>query len=146
GRLVFRHPLTRSAVVELSTSDERRQVHRVLAERREDQPQRRAWHLAEAAAGPDEQVAARLQSVAHDSLRRGDYVGAVTGLLRAADLSPAGSRRSTRLAEAARVGATLTGDLRDVPQLLDAARREDPERGGSLSAAEAGAYYMVLVH
>jgi len=146
GRLEFRHPLIRSAVVELSTSDERRRVHQVLAKRHADQPQRRAWHLAEAAVGPDEQVAVLLQDAALAGLRRGDSVGAVSGLLRAGELSPPGSRRSGRLAEAARIGATLTGDLREVPQLLAAARKDDPEGGGSLSAAEAGAYYLVLTH
>ena len=47
-RLVFRHPLTRSAVVELSTAQERREAHRALAGVRADEPQRQAWHLAEA--------------------------------------------------------------------------------------------------
>lgn len=94
ARLSFRHPLICSAVVELSTADERRQMHRTLAERRKDEPQRRAWHLAEASEGPHEQVAALLQEVANTNLLRGDSVGAITELLRAADLSPAGTDRS----------------------------------------------------
>jgi AAA ATPase-like protein len=105
ARLHFRHPLIRSAVVELSTSDERREIHRLLAARREGEPVRRAWHLAEAATGPDEHVAALLQEVAHLNLFRGDSVGAITQLLRAADLSPTGTARSSRLAEAAYLGA-----------------------------------------
>ena len=59
GRLVFRHPLTRSAIVELSTSGDRRRAHRALAAQLADQPERRAWHLGEAAVEPDEQVAGR---------------------------------------------------------------------------------------
>lgn len=143
ARLSFRHPLICSAVVELSTADERRQMHRTLAERRKDEPQRRAWHLAEASEGPNEQVAALLQEVAHKNLLRGDSVGAITELLRAADLSPAGTDRSRRLAEAAYLGAIVTGDLRDVPALMDAARRADPQHGGALAGAVAGAYHLL---
>ena len=59
GRLAFRHPLTRSAVVELSTIEERSEAHRALALQAD--PERRAWHLAEATVGPDEEVAALLE-------------------------------------------------------------------------------------
>ena len=120
SRLVFRHPLIRSAVVELSTSDERRQAHRVLAQRRDGEPARQAWHLAEAAVGPDERVATLFNTVAHENARRGDAVGANAALLRAADLSPAGADRGDRLAKAAYLGAIVTGDLGRVAELLDA--------------------------
>ena len=143
ARLSFRHPLIRSAVVELATDDERRRAHQVLAERRAGEPARRAWHLAEASTGPDEEVAALLQQVAHANLFRGDSVGAIKELLRAADLSPAGADRSSRLAEAAYLGAIVTGDLQDVPALLDAARVADPQHGGSLAGAVAGAYHLL---
>jgi hypothetical protein len=141
--LVFRHPLIRSAVVELSTSNERRRAHMLLAERRADQPARQAWHLAEATVGPDERVAALLNSVAHENARRGDAVGAIAALLRAADLSPAGPDRSARLAKAAYLGAIVTGDLRRVAELLEAARQADPEGGGALAGAIAGAYHLL---
>jgi hypothetical protein len=143
ARLHFRHPLIRSAVVELSTNDERRETHRLLAARREGAPVRHAWHLAEAATGPDEHVAALLQQVAHTNLLRGDSVGAITQLLRAADLSPTGTGRSFRLAEAAYLGAIVTGDIRDAPALLDAAREADPQYGGALAGAVAGAYHLL---
>lgn len=143
ARLSFRHPLIRSAVVGFATDAERRAAHRLLAERRAGSPERRAWHLAEAATGPDEAVAALLQQVAHTNLIRGDSVGAITELLRAADLSPAGANRGVRLGEAAYLGAIVTGDLRDVPSLLDAARRADPDQGGSLTGAVAGAYHLL---
>jgi DNA-binding CsgD family transcriptional regulator len=143
GRLVFRHPLTRSAVVELSTSDQRRRAHRVLAGQRADQPERRAWHLAEAAVGPDEEVAGLLEQVADLTLRRGDAVGAIAALLRAAELSPGGEERSRRLALAAYLGADVTGDLRNVPQLLEDAHRADPERAGSLVAAVAASSHLL---
>ena len=143
GRLVFRHPLTRSAIVDLSTSGDRRRAHRALADQLEDQPERQAWHLAQAALGPDEKVAGLLEEAAHRILRKGDAVGAVAGLLRAADLSPFRSDQSRRLADAAYVGADVTGDLRSVSQLLAAARRADPELSESLPAAVAASYFLL---
>jgi DNA-binding CsgD family transcriptional regulator len=143
GRVAFRHPLIRSAVVKLSTSDERQQVHTALAEQLVDQPERRAWHLADAAVEPDEQVAGLLEQLAHGVRRRGDAVAAIAALLRAAELSQDGSDRSRRLAEAAYFGADVTGDLRNVPQLLDDARRADPGRAGSLAAAVAASYHLL---
>jgi hypothetical protein len=143
ARLTFRHPLIRSAIVELSTTEQRRRAHAELAARLAGQPERYAWHLAEATEEPNERVAALLQEVAHANLRRGDSVGAVTELLRAAELSPSGQGRSGRLAEAAYLGSIVTGDLRDAPRLLEQARRAHPGRGGPLAAAVAGAYHLL---
>ena len=142
-RLAFRHPLIRSAVVELSTSEERRNAHQMLAARRVEQPARHAWHLAEAATGPDERIAALLHSVAHAKLQRGDAVGAISDTLRAADLSPAGSDRGSRLSEAAYMGAIVLGDLHDVPSMLESVRRADPDGHGSLEGAVVGAYFLL---
>ncbi|MFI6407596.1 ATP-binding protein [Streptomyces sp. NPDC050548] len=144
GRLAFRHPLTRSAVVELSTSEQRREVHRALAEFSADRPERRAWHLAHATVEPTEDVASLLETVARDTVRRGDAGGAIAALLRAAELSPRGYERSRRIAEAAYLGADLTGDLRDVPRLLEEARRADGGRAGPLVAAVAAAHHILL--
>jgi DNA-binding CsgD family transcriptional regulator len=143
ARLTFRHPLIRSAIVDLSTIDQRRRAHAELADRLASQPERYAWHLAEATEEPDEHVAALLQEVAHANLRRGDSVGAVTELLRAAQLSPSGKGRSGRLAEAAYLGSIVTGDLRDAPRLLEQARRAHSGPGGPLSTAVAGAYHLL---
>src|SRR5262249_57558138 len=63
-RLIFRHPLTRSAVVELATAQERRDAHRALAGVRADEPERQAWHLAEASVAPDARVAEVLEATA----------------------------------------------------------------------------------
>jgi DNA-binding CsgD family transcriptional regulator len=142
-RLRFRHPLIQSAIVELSTSSQRRDAHAELAARLADQPERYAWHLAEATEEPDARVAALLQDLSEASLRRGDSVGAVTELLRAAELSPSGEDRSRRLAEAAYMGSIVTGDLRDMPRLLDQARRAYPGPGGPIQAAVAGAYLLL---
>jgi hypothetical protein len=107
ARVSFRHPLIWSAVVGLATDDERRRAHEILAERRSDEPARRAWHLAEASTGPDEQVAALLQQVAHANLFRGDSVGAIKELLRAADLSPAGADRFACFSQRSRCWPSL---------------------------------------
>ncbi len=90
----FRHPLIRSAVVELATGEERRQGHRELAGLWADHADRRAWHLAHATVGPDEQVAESLEQAAYQILRRGDGVGAIAALTRAAELSPRGGDRA----------------------------------------------------
>ncbi|GGM62243.1 AAA family ATPase [Dactylosporangium sucinum] len=142
GRLAFHHPLTRSAVVEGSTVGERMRAHAELAARMADRPERAAWHLAQATAGPDEEVARRLEHAAYTVRSRGDAAGAVTTLLRAADLSPAGADRSRRLAEAAYLGAVVTGDLRQVPRLLADARPGLGEQ--SLVSAVAAAHHLLL--
>ncbi|MFJ2193331.1 ATP-binding protein [Kitasatospora sp. NPDC087861] len=142
GRLGFRHSLMRSAVVDLSTSDQRRNVHRALAQAWTGVPEQRAWHLAQATVEPDEQIAALLEEAADVSARRGDGPNAVAALVRAAELSPARSEQARRLAKAAYVGANLTGDLRDVPRLLDDARQAAPH-ADSLAAAVAAALYLL---
>jgi DNA-binding CsgD family transcriptional regulator len=139
----FRHPLTRSAVVALASADERRRAHRVLAELWVDQPERRAWHLAEATVEPDEDVAALLEEAAHRVLARGDAVACVAALMRASELSPHDADRSRRLAEAAYVGADTAGELRSASQLLSEIRRADPELKESLQAAVAASSLLL---
>ncbi len=142
-RLVFRHPLIRSTIVELSASGDRRRAHRVLAKQLASQPERQAWHLAAAASGPDEEVAGLLEQAAHRLARRGDATGAVTALLRAADLSSDGPSRSWRLAAAAHAGATMTGEFRNLSNVLAAARSADPQLAGSLLAAITAAHLLL---
>ncbi|MEV7781974.1 AAA family ATPase [Kitasatospora sp. NPDC088351] len=142
GRLEFRHPLVRSAVVDLSTSDQRRHVHRALAEAWSAVPEQRVRHLAQTAVEPDERIAALLEETADVGARRGDGPNAVAALVRAADLSPTGAEQARRLAKAAYVGANLTGELREVPRLLDTARQAAPETA-SPAAAVATAMYLL---
>lgn len=142
GRLSFRHSLIRSVVVELSTSDQRRNVHRALADAWADVPEQRAWHLAQATIDPDEDIAAMLENVADTGARRGDGPGAVAALVRAADLSPEAPEQARRLAKAAYVGAILPGELRDVPRLLDDARRAAPNADSSAAAVAAAIYLL----
>ncbi|MGW7366222.1 ATP-binding protein [Streptomyces sp. NPDC054841] len=143
GRLVFRHPLTRSAVMDLSTSAERRRAHLALAGQHPERSERRARHLANAVVGPDDHVAALLHEVAYNTLRRGDAVGAVTTLLRASELSSTGTAKGRRLAEAACLGANITGDLRNVQALLAVAGRAHPGGTDSLAAATAAASHLL---
>jgi hypothetical protein len=143
GKLTFRHPLTRSAVIELSTSRDRRRAHQALAAQLADQPERQAWHLAAAATGPDEHAADLLEQVASRLMRRGDATGAVTALLRAADLSPDDPSRNRRLAAAAYAGATMTREFSSVSRSLAAARGPDPQPGESLRAAVTTAYMLL---
>lgn len=142
-RLVFRHPLIRSTVVELATADERRRAHRELAQIWSDLVDRRAWHLGRATVEPDEEVAKLLERAAHHILGRGDGVGAVSALTRAADLSPRGTDRGRRLAEAAYIGADVTGQLRTASELLADAYRADPEFTASLQAAATAAFVLI---
>jgi len=147
GYLSFRHPLIRSAVVELSSDEERRRAHRTLAlvlQDYPDHPDRRTCHLAQAAIEPDEEVASLLEQMAHRVLRRGDGTGAVSALTRAADLSPARSDRARRLAEAAFIGSDLRGESGNASQWLLDARQADPEVGNSLHAASAAAFLLTI--
>jgi DNA-binding CsgD family transcriptional regulator len=142
-RLAFRHPILRSAVVELSADEARRVAHATLANVLADHPERRAWHLAEASVGPDETVARLLEETSRGALRRGDARGAVTVLLRAAELTPRGADRARRLAEVAYIAADVTGDLARVSQLLDEAEDADPGVGSTLEPALAAAYLLL---
>ena len=143
SKLTFRHPLTRSAAIELSTSSDRRRAHRMLAARLAEQPERQAWHLAAAATGPDENAADLLERVAQRLARRGDATATVTALLRAAELSPDGPARVRRLVAAAHAGAIMVRDPASAPQLLAAARSPDLQRGESLQAAMTTAYVLL---
>src|SRR6185437_6132501 len=141
--LTFRHPLTRSAVIELSTGSDRHRAHRTLAAHLANHPERQAWHLAAAATAPDEQVAALLDQVAHRLARRGDATGTVTALLRAADLSSDRAARSRRLVAAAHAGLTMSREPGSAAQLLAAARGPDARPDESLQAAITTAYLLL---
>jgi DNA-binding CsgD family transcriptional regulator len=142
-RLTFHHPLIPAVVVDMSTGAERRSAHTTLADLSEGQPERRAWHLGQAAMDSDETVADLLEASAHRILRRGDAVGAVAALARSAELSPHPARRGRRLAEAACVGAEVAGGVRNVSQLLAQIRNLDPDLSSSLQAAVAAALVLL---
>ena len=86
-RIEFRHPLVRSAAYHLHDPAERRAAHRALATAA-DAGERAAWHLAAASAGPDEKVAALLETSAVDAFARSAYAAAARAFQAAALLSP----------------------------------------------------------
>ncbi|WP_249999192.1 AAA family ATPase [Actinoplanes sp. M2I2] len=141
--LSFRHPLIRSALVAMSTHEERRDAHLAIAAALTGDPERRAWHLAAAVSGPDEAVAAHLDDAAHRMLLRGDVLGAVTSLVRAADLSATTEARVRRLAEAAYIGAESGDAGTDPTTLLADARAAPLDPSGSLHVANAAAFLML---
>ncbi|MFC4123085.1 AAA family ATPase [Nonomuraea zeae] len=132
-RLVFRHPLIRSAIYHSATADRRAAIHRALAAALDapDDQHRRAWHLGQAAVGHDEQAAEQLERSAEQAALRGGPAAAMAALSRAAELTADGPRRGRRLWAAA-LAAVQGGFTSVAGTLLDRAGREpqlaEPDR------------------
>lgn len=123
GRLDFRHPLIPAALYDGSSFPERQAAHRALAVALpREATMGRAWHLAAAADGPDEDVATLLEQAAGECLRRSAGPTAARTLYRAAELSPEPADAARRLAAAARA-AWHAGHAEMARQLLDDAER-----------------------
>lgn len=111
GALKIRHPLVRSAVLQAATPTARRGAHLAAAEalnqsRRPNDQENRIWHLAKAAAGPDEPTAELLEQLAQSATDRAGYAAACMTYTKAAQLSDVDAHRVRRLLAAAETSIT----------------------------------------
>lgn len=121
GAVRFRHPLVRSGVLQSEPLTRRQAAHAALAAVVTDDVFRQVWHRAQAIIGPDDEVAAALEEVAANCVRRGAVLSAITMLERAAELAGPAARRGHLLLVAAEHAFDLgRNDL--VDRLLSRAR------------------------
>jgi DNA-binding CsgD family transcriptional regulator len=144
GVVEFRHPLARAASYGDASAAQRRDVHRALAGALPDRDaDRRAWHLASAATGPDDAVAAALQQAAERALARSAYATASAGFERAARLAEE-DVVADRLLYAAADAAWRAGAGERTAALLDELVARRP--AGPLGARVAHLHGEVLAH
>ncbi|WP_338671411.1 LuxR family transcriptional regulator [Streptomyces sp. SCSIO 30461] len=128
-RIRFSHPLARSAAYRAAAPDERRRAHEALAAVTDPvaDPDRRAWHRAQACAGPDEQVAAELETSATRAQERGGVAAAAAFLERSAALTVDPAQRAERVLAAVQAKLSV-GDFDTAADLLTTVRTDDPSQ------------------
>ncbi len=128
----FRHPLVRSAAYGSASPADRQELHAALAEVTNTlaDPDRRAWHRAQAAAGPDEEVAEELQRSAGRAQARGGLAAAAAFLEWSAALTVDPPRHAQRALAAAQA-SLQAGALGRALNLLAAAEAGPLDELGS---------------
>ena len=126
ARVRFRHPLARSAAYRSASAQDRQAAHRALAEVTDQKldPDRRAWHRAQASPRPDEDVAAELEHSAGRARSRGGLAAAAAFLKQAATLTLDPVKRADRALAAAQ--ATIQAGALDVARDLLAMAESGP--------------------
>ena len=128
-RVRFRHPLVRAAAYRSASMHERQEAHRALAQATDVRldPDRRAWHRAQAISGPDADVAADLERSAERARARGGMAAAAAFLERAATLTLDPQQRGRRALIAAQ--AKIQAGAFDAAGELLAMAQAEPLRG-----------------
>ena len=127
----FRHPLLRTAVLLLATRAQQREAHHALADSLPADAPSRAWHLAAASVGPDDDLADELARVAEGDRVRLGHAAASSALERSAQLTRDPAKAAERMAAAAE-DAFLSGDLartRTLATNVLSRSASDPARG-----------------
>jgi DNA-binding CsgD family transcriptional regulator len=117
NRVVFRHPLVKSAVSHRASASRRYAAHRALGEVITVNSRRRTWHRASGVAGRDDLIATELEAQGWIDVRRANALAALALFQRAADLSSGTKDRGRRLLLAAKQAVDL-GRVDDAARLL----------------------------